>query len=98
MHGRHREHSGGFNHTRLVVSHNVTQVELASWLVVNISPWALLRLGVVLTLISLTWLLVTMDDEPSTEVPKVKIGPSVLLTFGIWFLGNVIGYASAFGW
>lgn len=90
--------SGGFIRPRTLRFTVVPQVELASWLVVNITPWALLRLGVVLTLVGVTWILVTVDDLPRKDHPKVKIGPSLLLTAGVWFLGNVIGIAGAVAW
>ena len=90
--------SGGFIHVRLLFENTVVQVELASWLIVNITPWVLLRLGVVLTLVGVTWLLVTVDDRSRRDAPEVKIGPSLLLTTGVWFLGNVIGIAGAVGW
>lgn len=90
--------SGGFNPVSSLFVAVVPQVELASWLIVNITPWVLLRLGVVLTLVGLTWLLVTVDDRSRRDVPTVKLGPSILLTTGVWFLGNVIGIAGAVGW
>ena len=73
------------------------EFEAFQWLIVNLSPFALLRLGVVCSLIGLTWLLVTVDDHPHKDGPEVGIGPSIVLVTGVWFLGNVIGFAGALG-
>ena len=76
----------------------MVQPQVASWLIVNVTPWVLLRFGIVLTLVGMTWLLVTLEDRPSMDVPEVRIGPSILLTIGVWFLGTVIGIAGALTW
>lgn len=66
------------------------------WLVVHFTPGDILQLGLVLTVLGLVWATVSYSEESyGIRRPAISLPPAILLTAGVWFLGILIGYATA---